>query len=309
VAGSQNPKDKRPEAAAPEGAADSSSETNAERGGIPADQLLLAVESELIPRLMLSARLAKPTDNDRFLAVGGSSQDLALSNSYRADIAKLVELARRNDGRGMDRVVDAALERGVDITRIFLDLLAPAAHQLGDGWLADRISFVDVHIGLLALRELVGRYEVSTPRVRVAKRSILLASAPGDQHTFGITLVSDCFQRSGWHVRNGCGSSIKELVKLVAENSYTCVGLSLYCDTQVDSLQSCIEDIRAASLNPDLIVLIGGSSFVGMAEPAERVGADLYLESAELAVSAVSVLLGAPTLALSRSNNVSLAEG
>ncbi len=279
------------------------------QGRIPADQLLLAVESELIPRLMMSARLSHAHEA---AAAGASEFGTSVASrkpTQRGDIARLVELARHNDGRGMDRIVDAALDRGVDITKIFVELLAPAAQQLGDDWLADRISFVDVHIGLLALREQVVRYEVSTPRVTGHERSILLASAPQDQHTFGITLVSDCFQRAGWYVRNGCGAGTEELAAVVAEREYTCVGFSLYCDTQVEALRQCIAAVRAASLNPDLIVLVGGSSFVGMAEPAKRVGADLCVDSAEVAVDAANVLTRTLTLAVSRGDNVSLAEG
>lgn len=262
------------------------------RHGIPADQLLLAVESELIPRLMLSARLAAATPASDAQAAATVVRAHS-TEAQRADIYRLVDLARRSDGPGMDRIVNAAVDSGVDIQRVFLDLLAPAARQLGDDWLDDRISFVDVHIGLLALRQVVARYEVAPTQGSVAERSVLLSSAPEDQHSFGVTLVSDCFQRAGWHVRNECGASVDELRALVSEDAFSCVGFSLYCDDRLDTLRQCISSVRLASQNQELLILVGGSSFAELADPAGRVGADLYLESAELAVGAATTLLDA----------------
>ena len=105
-------------------------------------QALIAkvLERDIIPRLLLVHREpdgqpapAEPSRSDTPY-FGGSEAFVQLVLS--SDTAKLVGHVR------------ALIDRGVDLKRIYLDLLAPVARKLGELWEADRCTFVDVTLGM-----------------------------------------------------------------------------------------------------------------------------------------------------------------
>ncbi len=252
---------------------------------ISPDQLLSLVEGELLPRLWMNCR--------RNVDLPAARPAMPTGQPWPEDtVANICTLASCEDDESLDLIVNTALDNGADVTQVFLELLGPAAKELGEDWLADRASFIDVHLGLLSLRRLVGRFEGFVHARSGAGRDILLTTAPGDDHSFGITLVADCFQRAGWRVCNLTGASLDELVGAVADNTFNCVGLSLYNDSGLDDLRQAIADIRVASRNPDIVVVVGGVSFENVTEPTQRVGADLYLTEARDAVEKIGRALG-----------------
>ena len=85
----------------------------------------------------------------------------------------------------------------------FLSLLIePGARALGDAWLADDCSELDLTIGLSML-QLAGHAVRTTPTpaaLQQSRYSILLATAPGEPHTLGTSLLADLFTDAGWRV-------------------------------------------------------------------------------------------------------------
>ena len=76
-----------------------------------------------------------------------------------------------------------------------MELLEPTARHLGELWQEDTIDFVDVTLGVSKLQRLV---HVFAGLDHVApyddKRKVLLASAPGDQHSLGNSMVQKFFR-------------------------------------------------------------------------------------------------------------------
>jgi hypothetical protein len=106
----------------------------------------------------------------------------------------------------------------------------------------------------------------------------------------GATLLGGFFRQAGWSVQAEFPQSDAELVGLVSTHWFDAIALTL-SDVftrreRLAALVKTIADVRAASRNPTLAVIVGGRAF--RTEPsraADQVGADVHYTSAGDAVA------------------------
>lgn len=190
--------------------------------------------------------------------------------------------------------VDALRSAGHSLEAVFLDLLSPTARLLGDMWRDDLCSFTDVTIGLSrlqqVLRELSPPFESeSGPQMR---GRILLAATPGEQHSFGISMLETFFRRAGWDVCGGGTQSGAELLDCARDERLDAIGLSLSSDLLHGHLSALISALRKASQNPSVYVMVGGRYFIDHPDHAIAVGADAAASDAPDALRRADVCLG-----------------
>jgi methanogenic corrinoid protein MtbC1 len=235
-------------------------------------RLIRTVESEIVPRLLLSRRSAPIAA----VPVNAATPESVID---ARDTAELARLLLSYDFEVPLAYVETIRYRGISVEQIYLELLAPTARRLGELWDRDECDFVQVTIALGRLQQLLQRLsllQVEPPR-RDATGQVpraLLATAPGDQHAFGILLVTEFFRRSGWEVWNEFPDSGQELVDTVRAQRFSLVGLSAATEPHLNGLTSTIRQIRRASMNPAVCVMVGGPLLVTHPELARRLGAD-----------------------------------
>ena len=168
-------------------------------------------------------------------------------------------------------------EGGAAAESLYLDLLAPAARRLGEMWEDDTCDFTDVTVGLLrlqaAMRELSPSF-LRSPAARTDSPRIVLVPLPGEDHTFGLSMVHEFFRRAGWNAWSGPVRSSSELRGMVRREWIEVIGFSLACDDRLDDVRAEIRSVRRASANPGLAVLVGGPGFTAKPWLAAEVGAD-----------------------------------
>jgi len=247
---------------------------------LPVDQLLSAIETQLIPRLLVNHR-----DN---IGSEGNVRKAPEPGPWSTP-ERVSDFASCCIVQGPDKVtehVSSLLSRGVALDAIYIHLIAPAANLLGEQWANDEASFVDVQLGLTRMHQLVSECERIGYRNSASgeANSILLAAAPGEQHTFGIRLAADFFERSGWMVSNLSGNKEHSILQEVATCHYSAVGLSLHNAAWLDSLRKLLPRIRRQSRNPDILLIVGGDFFVRNPAVGDTLGADLIGTNAHQAV-------------------------
>jgi methanogenic corrinoid protein MtbC1 len=236
------------------------------RASIGLSSLADVIEREIAPRLKQRQRATNP-DGFRVHAVEPANDSvMALANFVlRSDIASARSFVEQKHSEG------ASLES------LYIELLAPAARYLGDLWADDRCDFTAVTFGMghlqQLLRELSPMFQSEFHQTQPSDR-ILLAPAPGDQHTFGLSMVAEFLRRAGWDVWGGPLSSAADLFSIVGSDWFDVVGLSIGHEVSVDVLSRTIRTIRRSSRNKVIGVMVGGPWVLQRPEIVVQIGAD-----------------------------------
>ncbi len=229
--------------------------------------LLDLVEAEIIPRLMLAHR------NPRQHLLPHEIRPGQVEVFSRALLDRSPDAARA--------LVDAHLARGVSLEAIFLQLFAPAARYLGELWESDQCNFSQVTLCLWRLQSLLHDLSPgfhagsgSAELARIAERRILMTTLTGQQHTFGLSMLSEFFRREGWVVLSIPSPDPGETQAALSRHWFDVLALSASMDSEVGDLAKTIKAARKTSQNPRLAVMVGGPLFMRRPELAETVGAD-----------------------------------
>ena len=243
------------------------------------------IESEIIPRMLAAHR-----EEDALAPIAHAAPPVI--ELLEADA--FADLVLEHEAYSLLGIVDGFLDRGIAVEDLLVDLLAPVARRLGAYWEEDRCDFVDVTMGLWRLQEIVHELETRRPAARRGAADggrVLFAAMPGDQHSFGLSLVEDCFARAGWNTSSHAAGSNSALLGMVARSWFDIVGLTVTCEAQIAQLPGLIGAIRAASRNPQIGVMVGGPMLVARPEVALQSGADATAPDGRQAVARANILL------------------
>lgn len=235
--------------------------------------LTAAIETEIIPRLAQGLRSdpgTTTTGRERKKGKHGKGFDAATVDSF-------VQMVLTESANAVRSHVERLLTQGHAVDSLYLQLLTPAARRLGVMWEEDLCSFVDVTIGLGSLHRLMrdflpGFHKDATEEARGL--SVLLAPAPGDQHTFGLAMVAEFFRRSGWDVESDVTTSSRDLARIVAQRPISLVGFSTSCSDRLEQLTATISTVRRSSRNPNIGIIVGGHAFLQEPGLVAQIGAD-----------------------------------
>jgi methanogenic corrinoid protein MtbC1 len=249
-----------------------------------------AVALDVLPRLVLAGRGA--AGEPRIIAA--AAPIVPVPALLASDIEAFARLVLNRDTDRAMAYADRVRAGGLSHEALYLDLLAPTARHLGELWNEDLVDFSEVTIGLghlhSVLRELSPAFQSGVTEAPQSRRALLVA-APGEQHTFGLAMVTEFFRRAAWVVWSGAPAPGPELVGIVRDNWFSMVGFSLAYEGRLDALRTGIRGVRRASRNPDIRVMVGGPVFIEHPEFVAQVGADAMAIDGRQAVQQAHSLL------------------
>jgi methanogenic corrinoid protein MtbC1 len=227
-------------------------------------RLVQAIEHDIIPRLVRAH--AHP---------GGAAPTPGTLPA--SEVQAFTQLVMARDDGAIERQLVLLRERGVSVETLFVDLLAPAARHLGALWEDDRCHFGDVTVGLGRLQQIMRSLSSAfgtAVHAPVGGRRALLMPAPGEQHTFGLSMVAEFFGRAGWEVVGLMDPAAGHYRDRVKDEWFDLVGLSAGSTTRLEAMAECIATVRQQSHNRAVALLVGGPLFLVHPELVERLGAD-----------------------------------
>ena len=237
------------------------------------DRLVRAIEAEIVPRLVIARGLPPaPAALGEWPAAG------SVRPADEDAVTEFVALLLGADTAGAAAFVHERCHAGLSLERLCLDLFAPAARRLGTMWEEDTADFTQVTVALCDLQGLLRGLALAM-RVELEPKadapSVLLVPAPGEQHMFGVLMVAEFFRRGGWQVCSEFPRSHTDLLSLLGRLEHVdSVGLSVAREELLGTLPGQIREIRSASRNKDVSVLVGGRVFAADPGRAAAVGAD-----------------------------------
>jgi methanogenic corrinoid protein MtbC1 len=249
------------------------------------NHLIPLVEAEIIPRLMRahSHRQAEKGEEPKLLPA--------------AEVVAFTQAILQRDTSIANEQIAKLRSHGLAPEAMYLYLLSPAARYLGELWESDDCSFSQVTLGMWRIQQIM--YELSPafhasrkPSLSTVKqRRILIATLPGSQHTFGLSMLSEFFRSEGWTVLAIPAPDNRELLEALVNNWLDIFALSISSDLELDNAKTIIEFARKRSCNPGLSVIVGGPLLINNPELADSLGADGTSEDAPGALNLATQLL------------------
>jgi methanogenic corrinoid protein MtbC1 len=225
------------------------------------------LRSHIIPKIVLALRslpvVAPP---------GGADP------AERSTIEAFAELAIGTDDEAAFDHVERLLTAGASVESILLEWLAPTARHLGNLWESDATDFVTVTLGVSRLQRIMRRLGESFfqhGHPADGGLSVLLTIIPGEQHSFGLSMVAEFFRRAGWDLCTGPFASHQEMTSLVQSHWFDVVGFSVSSDRRLDELQQDIRAIRRDSRNRHIGIMLGGPLLIAQPKLVTSLGADM----------------------------------
>lgn len=247
------------------------------------DWLVNTIEAEIIPRLV-----AAHQDS------AGSPSTASAGGIQQQDVTAFAHAALHSEAATCMEFVESIRDRGISLQAVYLELIAPAARRLGALWLEDTCDFTQVTIGLWRMQQIM--YDLSpgfrTEHEGLATENhrIMLTTVPGSQHTLGILMVAEFFRRAGWGVSGEPAATRDQLINAASREWFDVIGISVGSEPQLVGLKAFVDDLRQASQNPGIAIMVGGPVIL-QRENLSEFGADAIAKDADHAVRVAEWLI------------------
>ncbi len=244
---------------------------NAQEKQAMTEPLSLALKELVIPQLLHHSAL-EPADSSLVLR---QSQLLAMA-------------CLSSQSHEIKACVLNMLRQGWGLETLFLQTIPNAARLFHDWWANDTIDFIAVTQASYRLQELVyslsAEFVLSGPKSqRVVSHTALLVNTPNSQHSLGLLILSQYFKRYGWTVLGASTWREPDMVTTVQSCAIDVVGVSVSDERQFAYLKQLIATLRKKSVNPNMLVMVGGPMLAKHGHLAEWLGADFASAHADQA--------------------------
>ena len=134
------------------------------------------------------------------------------------------------DGNEAHRIVSDAMERGIHLRAVYLEILSPALAEVGRAWETGQINVAQEHLATgITMQQMARVREAWRPsRQRETGYSVVVAAVEGELHSVGTSMIADLFYMDGWDVTNlGQDTPTGHLAEFVGDKRPELVILSL----------------------------------------------------------------------------------
>ena len=157
-------------------------------------------------------------------------------------------------------IVQALLDKGVDIKQLYENLFHRSMYEVGHLWENNRITVAREHLATSISESLLNLiHPYIFDRERVGKTAVISCAA-NEFHQLGGKIVADIFELNGWNGHFlGANTPAEVMNQLIQEKKPDIVGLSLSILSNGETLRRTIEIIKTDFSAVD--ILVGGQAF------------------------------------------------
>jgi methanogenic corrinoid protein MtbC1 len=179
-----------------------------------------------------------------------------------------------------------AVQRGVRLRDIYLEVFAIAQKEVGRLWLQGEISVAQEHYCTAATNLIMSQLRPYILKKERNGLKVVLSCVPGELHSMGLRILSDFFEMDGWDaVYLGGNTPIKSLLQIVKRTKPDLIALSSTMTFNLNYVTEFISTLRDTDGIKDTKVIVGGAPFVTDPELWNNVGAEGCAVDAERAVA------------------------
>lgn len=189
---------------------------------------------------------------------------------------------------GADELTRAALDAGVLANEILNSALIPAMAIVGGLFREKKLFVPQVLMSARAMSRAMVHLKPYFTSGEIRERGVfVVGTVAGDLHDIGKNLASMMIEGSGWRVVDlGVDVKSEKFIEAAREYPGCIIGMSALLTTTMESMEKAVREMKG--LMPDQKVIVGGAPL--NAEFAQRIGADLYAQTPQSAVSFLNTL-------------------
>ncbi|MDF1836311.1 MAG: cobalamin-dependent protein [Planctomycetota bacterium] len=200
-------------------------------------------------------------------------------------------LRKGEEPQATDSILKAHSDEGLSIQEIVDGILSPSLKEMGRLWHLGEATIAEEHFVTQATHKVLTHLLALAERKAWNGKTALLSSVEGDDHSFGVQVVSGYLQIAGWRtVCLGVDTPAAELARAAHDFRADVILLGATMDVQVHGVIESIQRIREQS--PASKVLVGGSAFARDPELWQKVGADHQAKNGQDAVRLANTYVG-----------------
>jgi methanogenic corrinoid protein MtbC1 len=199
---------------------------------------------------------------------------------------------RRGDRRKALSVAQMALDSGIDIRDLYIDVFQHAMHEIGRLWETNQITVAQEHLSTAITQSVMAQlYSHVFARPPIG-RTMVATCIGGELHELGIRMVADFFEMEGWDVYYlGANMPAEDVANIVNDEQADLLSISVSLNGHVKYARSLIDVVRASPIGPNIKIMVGGHPFNRAPDMCETVGADLTALNAREAVRQAAEVL------------------
>ncbi len=189
------------------------------------------------------------------------------------------------------KVVQEAVDNGVDLNEILLESMIPAMEIIGDRFSKGEAFVPEM---LVAARAMQSGLDILQPLLDKAGHEplgrVAIGTVKGDLHDIGKNLVKMMVKGAGYEVIDlGVDVDVDTFEKSVKENNIQVVMLSALLTTTISYMKTVVDQFKANDV--DCKIMVGGAPVTQRF--CDDIGADAYSEDANEAVKVLKQVLAA----------------
>ncbi len=268
--------------------------------GFPDDALLVTLECT---RAVLQERLSP-----EMMAVVRPYLETSLSQlqtesvtipSFLQEEVSLTALARQymdvlqqGERHRASRLILGAVEDGIDVKDIYLQVFQPVQYEIGRLWQTNQITVAEEHYFTAATQLIMAQlYPHIFPTEKIGRR-LVATCVGGELHEIGIRMVADFFEMEGWDTYYlGANTPAGSILHTIEERQADLLAISATMTFHVSVVAELINRVRAAESGQQLKILVGGYPFNISAGLWQQLDADGTARNAQDAVSLANQLV------------------
>ena len=174
-------------------------------------------------------------------------------------------------------LLDAMMALHLDPEMVACGYAPEAARLLGEQWIDDRLSFVDVTLRTEKLHGLVRQVDdMLCERIQPGGPAALILVAEAEQHTLGAFVLALQLRLAGFSATVRLAPVAGELTLLLGASHYDLALVSIGCLAGLESGVGLVRTLRLMSRG-GMCIFVGGAVPLSDAELLQATGADLVL--------------------------------
>lgn len=241
---------------------------------------------QVIARFMQTARDAlKAEDKFNLSLLKDTGENAALAKKY---LRVLLDGERGKAGE----LITGAVDSGVSIRDIYLQVLAPCLYEVGRLWQTGQVTVAHEHFFSAATQFIMSElYPRIHKHAALNGRVAIAACVEGELHEIGLRMISDLLELEGWQTFYlGANTPASSVIEITREKKAQVLALSICLPSSGPALRALISSARK-NLDDGVRIAIGGYSISADPVYAASFGADGLAVSAGGATAMISGLV------------------